>query len=88
MLRVYTLTCNYLNVDTGECDTCVLGVYQEFESAQKEMEKNIANLKKEFSHCDTEDSNYVKGDMSYSIWEKGQYMSYHCDLIIECVRLD
>ena len=83
MLKVYVLVCNYLNVDSGDCNTEILGVYEDFGLAQYQMERHMVDIRNEFGYCDVEESDYVDGDMSWSIWEKGEYMSHHCDLIIE-----
>ena len=81
-MQVYVLTSEYLNVDSGDSEHRVDGVYETFEQAQKAMEQEIKDARTDFEGVDYEEDNYVKGDMSWSIWEKEYYMSYHCNIKI------
>lgn len=81
-MTVYVLTSSYLNVDSGDCEHMVDGVFETFEQAQKAMEQEIKDTRTDFEGVDYEEDNYVEGDMSWSIWEKECYMSYHCDIKI------
>lgn len=87
-MEVYVLVCNSINVDSGDFVTEVIGVYQEFGKAQEVMERHIIDIRNEYDYCDTEEEDYVDGDMTWSIWEKGEYASNHCDLIIQCVEIE
>lgn len=82
-MEVYVLVCNSVNVDGGDFTTEVVGVYQEFAQALKVMKQYMKHIREEFEDYDFEEEKYVDGDMSWSIWEKEQYASNHCDLIIE-----
>lgn len=79
---VYVLVCNYTDVDGGDFSTTVIGVFSTIEVAQEMLKLEIENTRKDFENYDTEEDNFVEGDMSWSIWEKGEYPSHHCDLIV------
>ena len=82
---VYVLTSTYVCVDSGDYESCVLGVYESIEDALEQMEQEIKDARTDFKEYDTEEDDYVEGDMCWSIWEKEQYMSHHCDIeITEC----
>lgn len=84
-MLVYVLTSTYICVDSGDYESRVDGVYESIEQAQKQMKQEIKDTRNDFADYDTEEDNYVEGDMSWSIWEKEQYMSHHCDIqITEC----
>lgn len=84
MLYVYVLMYDYVNVDSGDFNTDVIGVYQEIEPAQEQMRKEIKDLKEDFKYVDYEQE---LGDNSYAIWEKENWASYHCQLIIRRTEL-
>ena len=70
--------------DSGECGNNVK-VFQEAEKALEEMKTEMANARTDFSDLSTEEDDYVEGDMSWSIWEKGEYCYNHIDITItEC----
>jgi len=79
---VYVLVCNYTDVDGGDFSTTVIGVFSTIEVAQEMLKLEIENTRKDFENYDTEEDNFVEGDMSWSIWEKDEYPSHHCDLIV------
>ena len=79
---VYVLVCGYTDVDGGDFSTTVIGVFDTIEVAQEMLNLEIESARKDFEGYDTEEDNFVEGDMSWSIWEKGEYPSHHCDLII------
>ena len=81
-MRVYVLTSTYVDVDSGDYESRVDGVYENIEDALKQMEQEIKDTRTDFENYDTEEDTYVEGDMSWSIWEKEQYMSHHCDIQI------
>lgn len=84
-MLVYVLTSTYICVDSGDCESRVDGVYEDIEKARNQMEQEIEEARTDFANYDTEEDNYVEGDMGWSIWEKEQYMSHHCDIqITEC----
>lgn len=87
MTELFILVVHYVNVDSGDCDTSVLGAYKTFGQAEEELQKQMVEVQKDFEYVDTEQDNYVEGDMSWSIWEKGEFMSHHCTLLIECCEL-
>ena len=70
--------------DSGECGNDVK-VFQEAEKALEEMKTEMANARTDFSDLTTEEDDYVEGDMSWSIWEEGEYCYNHIDITItEC----
>ena len=79
---VYVLTSTYICVDSGDYESRVDGVYENVDKALKQMAQEIEDTRTDFKDYDTEEDNYVEGDMSWSIWEKEQYMSHHCDIQI------
>jgi len=88
-MTVFVLICGYTNVDSGDFSTSVIGVFDSYENAYKMMVKEIESTRKDYEGYDTEEENFVEGDMSWSIWEKGEYPSHHCGLsIIEEIVLD
>lgn len=84
-MSVYVLVFNYVNVDSGEFNTQVLGVYESYSQAEKRMLREIDIIHKEelTNYYDLEEEDFVEGDMSWSIWEKNEYAMLHWDLIIE-----
>lgn len=84
-MKVYVLTSTYICVDSGDYEHIVEGVYENVDDALKQMKQDIKDTKNDFKDYDTEEDNYVEGDMSWSIWETEEYMSHHCDIqITEC----
>ena len=84
-MYVYVLTNTYVCVDSGDYESSVIGVYESIGDALEQMEQKIKDARTDFKKYDTEEDDYVEGDMSWSIWEKEQYMSHHCDIeITEC----
>ena len=84
-MLVYVLTSTYVCVDSGDYESHVDGVYENIEDALKQMKQEIKDTRLDFEDYDTEEDTYVDGDMNWSIWEKEEYMSHHCDIqITEC----
>ena len=83
---VYIITSSYIDVDSGDCDTRVDGVYAKLEEAKEKFDQLVEETRKDFEPYDYEEDCYgTSFDLSYSIYEKGEYMSHHCDIIItEC----
>ena len=82
---VYVLTSTYAYVDSGDCENHVVGVYGNVGEALRQMKQEIKDARTDFKKYDTEEDDYVEGDMSWSICEKGKYISHHCDIeITEC----
>ena len=67
--------------DSGECGTDVM-IYNSIESAEKAFKHEIELARIDFNDLDTEEDELVDGDMSWSIWEKGEYCYNHCDIAI------
>ena len=83
-MTVYVLTVVWQR-DSGDCGNEVIGVYQDFELAQRLFKNEMKNAKKDLEDLDTEEDNYIDGDMSWSIWEEGEYCYNHIDIqITEC----
>ncbi len=74
---VYVLTSNYVCVDSGDYINRVEGVYESVLEAQEHMQREIEDARTDFQNYDTEEDDYVEGDMSWSIWEKDEYMAHH-----------
>ena len=87
MDTVFVLVSSYVNVDSGDNSLEILGVYRDFHKAQEELELQIKQVRKDFDYVDAEEDNYVRGDMSWTICEKGEYFSLHCDLFIQEVTI-
>ena len=67
--------------DSGECGSDVL-VYDSIEKAEKQLKREIKNAKKDMAHFDIDETQFVDGDMSYSIWEKENYCYNHIDIAV------
>ena len=84
-MTVYVLTSHYIDVDSGDYNSEVIGVYEDIDDATKDMKQAIKDTKCDFQDEDYETSDYVDGDMSWSIWHKEYEMTYRCDIkITEC----
>ena len=81
-MNVFVVSSSYINVDTGDYAHEVLGVYQDFELAQKVFERAIKDARCDFSGEDYEETEYAKGDMAYAIWVPEYEMSYRCEIKI------
>ena len=82
-MTVYVLVKNDLDVDKGTFDTTVIGVYERLSMAETEFKAQMVEAKQQFQKYDFNEDEYVEGDMSWSIWELGEYASNHIDLIIQ-----
>lgn len=82
-MTVYILKNNYMCIDDGVCIDTIVGVYKDLKKAQKQMEQEIKNAKIDFKNYDTEQDKYNKDMTSWSIWLKGEYFNYHCDISID-----
>lgn len=70
--------------DSGECGSNVR-VFQDVEKAFEQMKIEMESARTDFSDLSTEESDYADGDMSWSIWEEGEYCYNHIDVTItEC----
>ena len=82
-MTVYVLSVVWQR-DSGECGNDVV-VYENVEHALKALKNEMTFARKDFSDLDTEETDYTDGDMSWSIWETGEYCYNHCDITItEC----
>ena len=86
--EVFVLIKNH-QFDCGECGLDCIGVYDTFELAQKTCESQMEKSRDEMKEyvADTEEDDYSKGDMSWSIWEKGEYCYNHIDLLIQQAQI-
>ena len=73
--------------DSGECGSTTK-VFSTFEKAQRCLEEAMETAKQDFSGLETEETEYVKGDMAYSIWEAGEYCYNHIDLTIQELEIE
>jgi len=70
--------------DSGECGSHVK-VFDDVNSALEEMKTEMKDARSDFNRFTTEETDYTDGDMSWSIWEKGEYCYNHIDIsITEC----
>ena len=84
-MKVFVLISTYIDVDSGDYESRVDGVYESVEDANKQMQQEIKDTRTDFENYDTEEDNYVEGDMTWSIWEKDYYMSHSCVIkITQC----
>ena len=86
-MKVYVLTRGYLNVDGGDCEHGVVGVFTTFEQAQNAMEREIKSARTDFEGVDCEEKHYIDFDVAWSIWEKGCCMSHLCDIKITEIEI-
>ena len=82
-MTVYVLVSNYVNVDSGDFKTEVIGVYESFGDAHERMLKEMNDVRCDLAYVDLEETDFVEGDMEWSIWEKEEYPMLHVDLIIQ-----
>lgn len=88
-MEVYVLIKNDLDVDGGIFETEVVGVYETFSQAERKMQVLMNEARDSFEEkYDIEQDEYVEGDMSWSIWELGEYATNHIDLIIQCKEIE
>ena len=80
-MEVYVLTIVWQR-DSGDFGSDTK-VFSSFERAQQEMEIQMESARFDFDDLDTEEDDYVEGDMSWSIWESGEYAYNHCDITIK-----
>ena len=70
--------------DSGECGNDVK-VFQDIEKAFEQMKMEMESARTDFNDLSTEEDDYREGDMSWSIWEEGEYCYNHIDITItEC----
>lgn len=82
MVVVYVLAYNYVDIDSGDFSTDVIGVFDTIEIAEEMLKLEIEKTRKDFENYDVEEEQFVEGDMRWSIWEKDEYPSHHCDIFI------
>lgn len=74
-----------------QCDSGEFGndfaVYDSWEKAKVDMLDQIESAKKDFADLETEEDNYVDGDMSWSIWEKDEYAYNHIDIMVKALEV-
>lgn len=78
---VYVLTVVWQR-DSGECGSSTM-VYDTIDKAQKQFKQEMKDARTDFNDLDTEETEYVDGDMGWSIWEEGEYCYNHCDISIQ-----
>lgn len=88
MLAMYVLVSNNICVENGTLETKVLGVFQEFDTAKEEMQKEIQKTIEDFKDYNTEEESYSKDGYEYwAIWEKEWFMSNHYEIFIQRRRV-
>ena len=83
--EIFIFTCTWQR-DSGECGNYV-SAFRNFDDAQKFLEEEMKGARQDFSDLETEETEYAEGDMSWSIWESGEYCYNHCDLEIRQVEV-
>ena len=79
-MTVYVLSVVWQR-DSGECGSETT-VYSTIEKANKEFLKEIKLACNDFADLETESTPLATGDMSWSIWESGEYCYNHIDINI------
>ena len=79
-MTVYVLSVVWQR-DSGETGN-EIAVYSTIERASKAFLKEIEYAKQDFDDLETETTPLATGDMSWSIWETGEYCYNHCDIVI------
>ena len=79
-MKVYVLTDNYTNVETGESTHEVVGVYYTLEKAQERFNEKVKEAKK-FMECYS-NLEERKGKGFWIISEKDNYFALHIALFI------
>ena len=79
MDEVYVLIESNQTSDGDSWQTCE--VFADLDSAQKAMKKAIRKARREMKCYDTEED-YTEGDMTYSIYESGEYCYNHIDICV------
>lgn len=79
MKEVYVLVEDYTNVDSGDFATNVLGVYQDLEQAKLRLAKEKRDIVKHFQHVDYE---MEESETVFSIWETGEWATFHDTIMI------
>lgn len=78
-MKVYVLVEDYVNVDAGDFATNILGVYESKDKAKKKFNKEKREIVKEFESCDYE---MEESETVFSIWETGEWATYHDTMMI------
>lgn len=84
--QVFVLTERYVDVDSGTIDTNIT-VYESYAPAQRRFMDLMKEGRKLFKNYDKEEENYIDGDMSWEIWEVGQYFAHHFSIQILCKEI-
>ena len=87
MEEVYVVIVSYLNVDEGACENSIQ-VYDSLNKATQRMKLEIEDAKMHFQNYNYDDDTYSDGDMEYSIWESGEYLSHHITIEIAQCGID
>lgn len=70
----------YVLVISSACDgdqNIDVLTYDSFDKANEKMLEQIELARKDFEGQQTEEDDYCEGDMSWSIWEDGEYCMNH-----------
>lgn len=82
-MTVYILSVVW-QFDSGDCGSEVRA-FETFEDAMTAMKAEMKSARKDFERWETEETSFSQGDMSWSIWEEGEYCYNHIDITItEC----
>lgn len=63
-------------------EDAAIKVYADLEKATQVLEEQMETAKKDFEGSDFEETNYAKGDMSWVIWDEGEFCMNHITLTI------
>lgn len=78
-MKVYVF--ERINVYDG-CEDTTIRVYADLEKATQVLKEQMEAVKEEFEGSDFETTNYVEGDMSWAIWDEGEFCMNHVSLTI------
>lgn len=88
MLAMYVLVSNNVFLEDGTIETKVLGVFDNFDTAKEEMQKEIQNTIEDFKDYETEEDSYSKDGYEYwAIWEKEYFTGNHYEIFIQRARV-
>jgi hypothetical protein len=88
MLAMYVLVSNNVFLEDGAIETKVLGVFDNFDTAKEEMQKEIQTTIEDFKDYETEEDSYSKDGYEYwAIWEKEYFTGNHYEIFIQRARV-
>ena len=86
-MKVYVLTSEYANVDSGEQNTKVVGAYTDYKKAKAQFKLEVISAKEDMDgyNCVEERDGWEKD--CWVIEEESNYFALHCTIQIHTVEL-